>query len=79
MRLSDLQTKDVISVTDGKRIGNIIDVSIEESSGKMLKLIIEPSKLFSKFFPVKDEMEIVWEQIVKIGEDVILVSTKIQG
>ena len=29
MRLSDLQHKDVVNMLDGKKIGNIIDVSIE--------------------------------------------------
>ena len=30
MRLSDLQSKDIVNVIDGKNIGNIIDVKIDE-------------------------------------------------
>ena len=30
MRLSDLQNKDIVNVIDGKNIGNIIDLSIDE-------------------------------------------------
>ena len=73
MRLSDLQYKDVVNVVDGKKIGNIIDVNLEYNSGKMDSLIVEKSKFFISMFSTKDEIEIRWEQIEKIGEDVILV------
>ena len=73
MRLSDLQHKDVINVKDGKKIGNIIDINIE-LDGKMECLIVEKSKFFVSMFSNKDEIEIKWNQIEKIGEDVILVN-----
>ncbi len=73
MRLSDLQHKDVVNMVDGKKVGNIIDVSLESSTGKMESLIVEKSKFFISMFSSKDEIEIRWEQIEKIGEDVILV------
>lgn len=72
MRLSELQDKDVINVIDGKKIGNIIDISIE-SGGQMTSLIVEKSKFLVSMFSNKDEVEIKWNQIEKIGEDVILV------
>ena len=31
MRLSELQNKDVVSVSDGKKIGNIIDISLDSN------------------------------------------------
>lgn len=73
MRLSDLQHKDVVNMIDGKLVGNIIDVSINALSGSMEKLIVEKSKFFVSLFSNKNEIEIKWEQIEKIGEDVILV------
>ena len=36
MRLSDLQNKNIVSVTDGRNIGNIIDVKIDEETGEYL-------------------------------------------
>lgn len=77
MRLSDLQSKDVISVTDGKKIGNIIDVKIEEESGKIDALVVEPSHFFLNIFSSRQEFEIYWVEIEKIGEDVILVKMKV--
>lgn len=71
MNLSDLQTKRVISVLSGRNIGNIIDVSIN-SEGKIEALIIEQSR--NIFSLNKDNVaRITWNEISKIGEDVILV------
>lgn len=72
MRLSDLQHKDVVNILDGKKIGNIIDVSID-NEGKMSGLIVEKNKFLISMFTNKNEIEISWKQIEKIGEDVILV------
>jgi len=71
MRLSDLQAKDIITM-DGKAVGNIIDIVIE--SGKIKCLVVERSKFLVSMFSSKDEIEIKWEQIRTIGDDVILVS-----
>ena len=75
MRLYDLQHKDVINIEDGKMIGNIIDVAIMQD-GKMDSLIVEKSKFLISMFTNKDEIEIHWDQIEKIGEDVILVKLR---
>jgi len=72
MRLSELQNKDVVNVTDGRKIGNIIDINIS-LEGKMEGLIVEKSKFLISMFSTKDEIEVRWNQIEKIGEDVILV------
>ena len=47
MFLSDLQTKDLISLKDGRRIGRIIDAEIN-TDGHLLYLIIEEKKNFRK-------------------------------
>ena len=36
MRLSDLQNKDIVNIMDGKNIGSIIDVKIDENSGETI-------------------------------------------
>lgn len=73
MRLSELQNKDVVNVLDGKKIGNIIDVSID-NTGKTTGLIVEKYKFLVSMFSNSKEVEIKWGQIEKIGEDVILVN-----
>lgn len=70
MRLSDLQAKNIIT-TDGRLIGNIIDVVIK--NGAIEYLIVEKSKFLISMFTSKDELEIKWNQIKTIGDDVIIV------
>lgn len=76
MNLSDLQDKKVINTHDGKMIGNIIDAVIT-NDGKLDKLIVEDSHFIMSRFSNKNEIYIDWSQIVKIGEDVILVRMEI--
>mgnify|MGYP004461560467 CR=1 FL=1 len=73
MRLSDLQNKTVINLVDGKNIGNIIDLSIN-SEGKTTGLVVEKHRFLISYFSSKKEMVVKWDQIEKIGEDVILVN-----
>lgn len=72
MRLSELQNKSVVNLIDGKNIGNIIDLSIDET-GKAIGLIVEKHKFLISYFSSQKEFSIKWNQIEKIGEDVILV------
>ena len=73
MHLSDLQNKDIVSIKDGKKIGNIVDVKID-NNGYIVSLIIQRNKF--TLFRANHEEEIEWRQIKKIGEDVILVDSK---
>ena len=76
MRLSDLQHKDVVNILDGKKIGNIIDASIDRE-GKLSGLVVEKTKFLISMFTNHSEVEISWNQIEKIGKDVILVRLSI--
>lgn len=77
MHLSDLQDKDIVSISDGKKIGNIIDVIIDKN-GNMESLIVQRNKALRNFFNNGDEIEVKWSQISKIGEDVILIDFKLE-
>lgn len=72
MRLSELQLKEIINISNGKRIGIIVDV-IVSTSGNIEKLVIE-EKRGRKF--AKEEYEVSWNQIIKIGDDIILIDTR---
>lgn len=71
LRLSDLQNKKIININSGKSIGNIMDIEVLDT-GKIESLIIEQSKnIFS--LNRESEIRLYWTDIVKIGEDVILI------
>lgn len=76
MRLSDLQNKNLVNTNDGKNIGNIVDVNIDYKSGNINSFIIESKTNMFKFLNKDRDMEVRWEEIEKIGEDVILVNIK---
>ena len=44
MKLSELQKKDIVNIRDGKKIGRIIDVEFDPSSGYMIHFVIEKAK-----------------------------------
>ena len=73
MQLSDLQTKEIIDISSGKRMGIIIDVIIDVN-GKIKSLVLQENRL--KKFSVKEENEVTWEEIVKIGDDIILIDQR---
>lgn len=73
MRLSELQNKSVINISDGKMIGNIIDININQK-GISDDIIVEKSKFIISRFSSSGEISIRWNQIEKIGQDVILVN-----
>ena len=72
MRLSDLQMKEIVNIVDGKRIGVIIDAVVDEK-GVITNLVLE-EKRGRKFS--REVYNILWKQIVKIGDDIILVDTR---
>ena len=72
MRLSELAKKDVININDGSKIGNITDILIDDK-GYVLSLVVDKSNCSFSFFTAKDEMLIDFNNIEKIGEDVIIV------
>ena len=72
MRLSDLQLKEIVNISNGKRVGRIIDVNIGEK-GNIINLVLEDRR-GHKFS--HEEYSIQWNQIVKIGDDIILVDTR---
>lgn len=71
MKLSELQKKDIVNINTGERVGNIIDVNIS-SDGYVTSLVADRTN-FRFIFNSNSEIEITFNQIVKIGEDVILV------
>ncbi|WP_264752872.1 YlmC/YmxH family sporulation protein [Bacillus sp. ZJS3] len=73
IRISELQMKDIINVSDGKRLGNIGDIEIDMDTGKIESIIIAKQTRTLGIFGKDIEIVIHWKEIVKIGEDVILV------
>ena len=74
MKLSDMQKKDIIYLNDGKKLGRIIDAEIDINNGTLKNLLVE-KRTFKSLFTSEPDVIIRFEQIKKLGEDVILVDT----
>ncbi|MEW9676554.1 YlmC/YmxH family sporulation protein [Lentibacillus sp. L22] len=71
--LSQLQLKEIISISDGAKLGHFTDLEIDGATGKITALIVPIKEKQSGFFGKADELIIYWSQIATIGADVILV------
>lgn len=69
----DLRAKEVINICDGKRLGNIIDLTFDSCTTKITGIIVPGEKSFFSFFKSNPDIFIPFYKICKIGKDVILV------
>ena len=74
MKISELQAKDVVNISDGRKLGQIQDLELDLRQGVVKALVIpEETRLFGWISSGGQEWVIPWKHIVKIGSDVILV------
>jgi YlmC/YmxH family sporulation protein len=76
VKISEFQIKDVVNVADGKKLGNIGDIEINLTTGKIEAVIVTGSGKVLGFFGREEDIVIPWKNIIKIGQDVILVRFK---
>ncbi|MEO2074966.1 MAG: YlmC/YmxH family sporulation protein [Bacillus sp. (in: firmicutes)] len=76
VKISEFQIKDVVNVSDGKRLGNIGDIEINLTTGKIEAVVISSGGRVLGFFGKDEDIVIPWQNIIKIGQDVILVRYK---
>ena len=77
LKISELKMREVINVIDGKRMGEIKDIEIDLERGKVRSIILPSTggKVF-RLFSKGEDLVIPWENIVKLGVDVILVEVQ---
>jgi len=78
MRLISLQRKDVINMKTGEKIGYVSDVEVDPICHCIQALVIEKFSYFKLicFFKGPPCIVIPIEQVISIGEDVILVDVE---
>lgn len=72
MKFAELKTKEIVRVSDGKKLGYAEDLIIDESNNVVVALRVpKPTRGFRK----PEYVEIPFSCISKIGENVILVNS----
>ena len=82
MTFGELRQKDVINITDGKRLGKPVDLVWQCSNDHAwVEAIVVPGQnsLWRLLKPERDGYAIPWERIRRIGDDVILVDVDSAG
>lgn len=69
----DFKHKEVINITDGKRLGFVQDVTADFKTGTITEIIVPGNTKFFNIFSSNNDIVIPWGAIKTIGEDVILV------
>lgn len=69
----DFKHKEVINITDGRRLGYVQDVTADLESGTITSIIVPGSNKQFNFFQSAEDIVIPWNKIHCIGEDIILV------
>ena len=67
MKLSEISSKDVINDEDGVKLGKIVDAEIDVATGKIVNVTIYRGFKFFNVFGSKDNVQIPWNKIIKIG------------
>ncbi len=73
MKLTELMSKDIINDDDGAKLGRIVDLEIDTTSGDVLSIIINRGFRINNLFSGKEATSIPYSKIIKIGNDVIIV------
>ena len=73
VRASDLKMREVINITDGRRLGVVEDLEMDMESGVVKSIVVPGNPRFLWLFGRSEDVVIPWEKIQKIGYDVILV------
>jgi len=69
----DFKHKEVINITDAKRLGYVQDVSADLKTGVITSIIVPGSNKRFSIFSSDNEIVIPWEKIKAIGDEIILV------
>ena len=70
----ELLEKDIVNIKNGEIVGKFDDVEIDIDKGKITAFYIEESSRFMGILGKSKSRRIRWEDIIRIGIDVIIVN-----
>ena len=72
-KFTDLHCKEVICISDGRRLGYIQDVIISLPQGDVTAIVVPGRCKLGGLGSPKDDYVIPWKSICRIGPDIVLV------
>ncbi len=75
--VKSLLNKDVINICSGEKLGCVCDILVDTSCGRVSKIVIVHKNNFISLLSKDNLFFINWCDIVKVGEDLILVDVNL--
>ena len=69
----DFKHKEVINISDGRRLGFVQDVTANLETGTITSIIVPGNNRLFNIFSSGNEIVIPWDKVKCIGDDLILV------
>ena len=76
MKFTELHCKEVICISDGRRLGFVADARLELPEGRVTALIVPGPCRFLGIAGRRDDYVIPWKCVKRVGPDIILVDIK---
>lgn len=76
IRITQLHCKEVICISDGRRLGFVSDIEVEVPCGTVTAIVVPGPCRILGLAGRTDDFVIPWSCIKKIGPDIILVDIK---
>lgn len=82
MRLSEIGEKEIVNLTDGERFGQLSEAEllVDERYGKIKSMLVQDFRTKKSFFGfggfgARNQIEVPWSFVKKIGQDIIVFET----
>ena len=75
VKFTDLQCKEVICVSDGRRLGFVSDVLVEVPEARVCAIVVPGQPRGLGLMGCREDYIIPWDCIRRIGPDIVLVET----
>ncbi|MEW6697935.1 MAG: YlmC/YmxH family sporulation protein [Bacillota bacterium] len=73
IKATQLETKDIVNLKDGAKLGPVKDLHIDLETGKVVALVLQGSRRYFGLVRSGKDMVIPWDLVKKIGIDTLLV------
>lgn len=74
--INELKAKEIINVRSGARLGCLADIELDLETGRLVSIVVPGAYRLMGFLGREDDMVIKWEDIKKIGDDVIIIDAE---
>ena len=72
-RISELQYKEIVDITDGTRYGSLSDVEVDGDRGTVEALVVSGQRRLLGLLGREPDVAFPWSAVKRIGADIILV------